>query len=107
MFAKVNWIVTWLLALLTAPAAMGILNAVENGDVLMPEILGGAMLVLWLCVVWAVAQLQPGVIRLIYLGGCIFLVSASFVYFSMPMPHATAGADDVVDVSRIVPEKAR
>ena len=106
MFSKVGWIVTWLLGPLAAVAAGGVLNAFGQGDIHLTDLLAAATLLLWLCLAWAVARLQVGRIRTIYLSGCAAVVVAGVVVIALPQhPAKTAADNDVVDVSIVRPQK--
>lgn len=107
MFAKVGWVVTWLVAPLAAVAAVGFSNAIGEGDVHLTDVLSAVVVVLWICLVCAVAKVSAGRVRTIYLAGCITLAAAYLGLTAIPRQSPQAASSDVVSVGLIKPQKPK
>ena len=107
MFPKVGWVVTWLAAPLAVIAAVGLSNAIGEGDVHLTDVLSATVVVLWICLVWAVARVNAGRVRMTYLAGCVILTAAYLGLSAMPRQPAKTTSSDVVSVTLIKPQKPK
>lgn len=108
MFGKVGWFVTWLTAPLAAAAAVGVptflaLNLTGYDELALLALGGAGLFVLWICLVWGVAQFQSPRGRLIYLGGCAVIAAGSVAFSYLPL---LAGPEEAT-VEHIQPSKAQ